>query len=176
MGDTVQDEWTGFRRTSWGPVHLRVRRGSVEATVGDATVALDVTDRRSGAEQRANPFHDPFAVGVPVTVNGRQLATVIQGPPRTAGLFLRRARYEVTGDESFVLPQMRFTHRLLPSLVTLRSEAGTLVATRPWTALYEDFAWHYSFPGGNGLMAPRVAPGTRPEHVAFWFAMRQVKR
>ncbi|MBC9227168.1 hypothetical protein GL325_12615 [Aeromicrobium sp. 636] len=176
MSDRVRYEWSRFSRSWWGPVHVVVRVNSVEATVGDSTVALDLTDRRSKAEQEKQRFASRFLDGVPVELDGRQVAVVTNEPGGPMGLFFRRARQQISGDPSFVLPGMRLTLRGLPTFLTLTDDSGTLVSTRRWGAPWDDFAWHYTLPGQYGVVPPWVAPGTRPEHVAFWFAMRETHR
>lgn len=173
MSDRVRYEWRGFGRRWWGPVHVVVRMNSVEATVGESTVTLDLTDRRPADVRRDRPMPAPFREGVPVAVNGQQVGIVENEPRSPLGLFVRRARKSVTGDGSFVLSGMRFTLRGLPVFLTLRTDSGALVSTRRWGAPLDDFTWHYSLPGRFGVVPPRVARGTRPEHVAFWFAMRE---
>lgn len=176
MSDKVRYEWSGFRRRWWGPVHVVVRMNSIEATVGDATVTLDLTDRRPADERRDRPMPAPFREGVPVDLDGQHVGIIKNEPGSPLGLFFRRARKNVTGDESFVPSGMRFTLRGLPVFLTLRTDAGALVSTRRWGAPLDDFTWHYSLPGRFGVVSPRVARGTRPEHVAFWFAMRESVR
>lgn len=157
-------------------MHVVVRRDSVEATVGGTTVALDLTDRRPRQERGDDRGVLPFREGVPVGLDGRQVAVVKSDPASPTGLFWRRARQQISGDPSFVLPGMRLTGRGLPTLLTLRSDADVMVSTRRWSAWWADLAWNYSLPGGTRGMAPRVTRDTRPEHVAFWFAMRETHR
>lgn len=176
MSDRVRYEWSGFRRRWWGPVHVVVRMNSVEATVGEATVTLDLTDRRPADVRRDRPIPVPFRDGVPVELNGKHVAVVTNEPGGPMGIFFRRARQVISGDPSFVLPGMRLTLRALPMFLTLKADGGTLASTRRWGAPLDDFTWHYSLPGRYGVVPPRVARGTRPEHVAFWFAMRETHR
>jgi hypothetical protein len=176
LSDDDRYEWSGFRRKSWGPVSVVARANSVEATVGGRTVVLDLTDRRPAQERQRSPIATPFRDGVPVELDGRQVAIVRRDPKSPLGLFLRRARFEISGDADFVLPGMRFTDRGWPVLLTLRSDAGTMVSSNRWTAPWNDFAWVYALPGQSGFGAPRVAPGTRPEHVALWLAMKETRR
>lgn len=175
MSNELRYEWRGFGRTHWGPAHVVVRVGSVEATVGGATVRLDLTDRRPAREQQEQPFRSVFLDGVPVELDGRQVATVTTTPGGPLGL-LRRGRQSVTGDPSFVLPGMRVTHRGLPELLTLTSDAGTLVSTRRWGAPLDTMLWELSWFRAHGVVPPRVARGTAPEHVALWLALRETHR
>ena len=174
MTSELRYEWRRFGRTHWGPAHVIVRADEVEATVGDRTVSLDLTDRRSASERQQEPFRSVFRDGVPVRLDGREVATVTD-EPGSVGL-LRRGRQSVTGDPSFVLPGLRITHRALPALVTLRSDAGTLVTTRRWGAPLDMLLWELSWFRTEGVVPPRVAPDTRPEHVALWLAMRETHR
>lgn len=175
MTEELRYEWRRFGRTHWGPAHVVVRTDAVEATVGEATVALDLADRRPAAERQKDEFRSVFADGVPVSLDGRQVATITRAPGSPAGL-IRRSRHEVTGDPSFVPPGLRFTDRGLPQLLTLRSDAGVLVATKRWGAPIDTVLWELSWFTPYGVVAPRVAPDTRPEHVALWLAMREAQR
>ncbi|MCD9154181.1 hypothetical protein [Aeromicrobium duanguangcaii] len=176
MSDRVRYEWSRFSRSWWGPVHVVVRVNSVEATVGESRVVLDLTDRRPADVRRKHPMPVPFREGVPVELDGQQVAVVTNAPKSPLGIFFRRAVRQVSGDPSFVLPGMRLTLRALPVFLTLRADSGTLVSTRRWGAPWDDVTWHFSLPGRFGVVPPRVARGTRPEHVAFWFAMRETHR
>ncbi|GAA3536726.1 hypothetical protein AFL01nite_11310 [Aeromicrobium flavum] len=161
-----------FRWTRWGPVHIARRRDAIDATIGDVTVTMDITDRRPVREQQESRFHDLFADGVPIALNGRQVATVSSVPNGPVGL-LRRQRHEITGDPSFVLPGMHFTNRALPTLLTLRCDAGTLVSSRRWASPINMAVAEWSFVREYDIIAPRVARDTRPEHIALWMVMSQ---
>lgn len=171
MSDEQRYEWRSHRRSSWGPVRLVRRTDAIEVTVGDATVGLDLTDRRTAAERQANPFRDAYDDGVPVTLNGERVATITTEGQRS-GLG-RRQRLAVTGDQRFVLPGLQLTHRGLPKLLTLRSDAGVLVASRRWASPLNMAVVEWSFVREHDLVPPRVSGGTRPEHVALWFAVKE---
>lgn len=173
--DELRYEWRRFGRTHWGPAHVVVRAHEIEATVGGATVTLDLTDRRSAQERQKSPFGSRFLDGIPVSLDGREVATVAKKPGSPMGL-LRRSRKQVTGDPSFVLPGMEFTDRGLPHLLTLRSDAGTLVSTRRWGAPLDTLLWELSSVGRYGVVPPRVARAAAPEHVALWLAVREATR
>ena len=175
VSDQVRYEWEGFGRTHWGPATVVVRVNSVEATVGGSTVVLDLTDRRPARERQEQPFRSVFLDGVPVELDGRRVATVSHESGGALGL-VRRSREQVTGDASFVLPGLRVTHRGLPLLVTLRCDAGTLVTSRRWGAPLDTLLWELSWFRSHGVVAPKVARDTRPEHVALWLAMREALR
>lgn len=175
MSEQLRYEWRRYGRTHWGPAHVVVCADGAEATVGGTTVALDLTDRRPARVRQQEPFRSRFADGVPVSLDGRHVATVTKDASGPMGL-VRRSRSAVTGDPSFVLPGMRFTDRGLPALLTLRSDTGVLVATRRWGAPLDTLLWELSWLRAEGVVPPRVARGTRPEHVALWLAMREALR
>jgi hypothetical protein len=170
--DEVSHTQRFFRWTSWGPVHIARRRDGIDATVGDVTVTMDTTDRRPVREQQENRFHDLFAGGVPIALDGRHVATVTSTPKSSVGL-VRRQRHEITGDPDFVLPGMHFTNRALPALLTLRCDAGTLVSSRRWASPVNMAATEWAFGREYDVIAPRVARATRPEHIALWMVMSQ---
>lgn len=175
MSEKPRYEWRHFGRTHWGPAHVVAQAESVEATVGGATVTLDLADRRPAAERRRDEFRSVFSDGVPVSLDGRQVATITRAPGSPSGL-VRRSRHDLTGDPSFVLPGLRFTDRGLPQLLTLRSDTGVLVSTKRWGAPVDTVLWELSWFRPYGVIAPRVARDTRPEHVALWLAMREAQR
>ncbi|GAA3524411.1 hypothetical protein [Aeromicrobium flavum] len=171
----VRYDWTGFSRKQWGPVSVVSRYNTVEATVGHATIVLDLTDRRPLEERQRSPIATPFRDGVPVWLNGRRVATVRRDPTSPFGLFVRWARKEIAGDPGFVLPGMRLADRSFPGMTSLKCDAGTLVRTNVLAAPWNGFAWHYTLPGIS-FGAPCVAAGVRPEHIALWFAIRETNR
>lgn len=172
MTDEASDTQRFFRWTRWGPVHISWRRDSIAATVGDVTVTMDTTDRRPTREQQQHPFHDLFADGVPIALDGRHVATVTSVPKGPVGL-VRRQRHEITGDPGFVLPGMHFTNRALPTLLTLRCDAGTLVSSRRWASPLNMAVAEWSLVREYDVVPPRVARDTRPEHIALWMVMSQ---
>lgn len=171
MSDEQRYAWRSYRRTRWGPARLVRRVDSIEVTVGEATVGIDLTDRRPAAERQANAFRDLYDDGVPVTLNGRRVATVTTRGA-SSGL-VRRQRLAVTGDAPFVLPGMELTHRGLPRLLTLRAETGTLVASRRWAAPLNMAVVEWSFVREHDLIPPRVTRAARPEHIALWLAVKE---
>ncbi len=172
MDDEKRHEWRAFRRTRWGPVHTVARRDSIEVTVGEAIVELDLTDRRPAVERQAEPWRSLYDFGVHVRLNGAHVATVTTATVNRSGL-VRRARLQVTGEDHFVLPGMEFTHRGLPTLVTLRSDAGNLVASRRWAAPLNMAVVEWSFVREYDLVPPKVSRGTSPEHIALWMAVKE---
>lgn len=175
MSDDVRFEKTSHRRIWWGPAHTVSRRHTIEVTVGDRSVELDMTDRRSAVERQADKsWWDPFAAGVLVRLDGDQVATVSYAEPRRAGL-IRRTRLRVDGDDRFVPAGMEFTHRALPMLLTLRDDSGTLAASRRWAGPLNTALVEWLMFREYDLIPPRVDRRTRPEHIAFWLAMRQAR-
>ncbi|MET0467112.1 MAG: hypothetical protein ABWZ87_00065 [Aeromicrobium sp.] len=175
MNEEKQFEWQAFGRARWGPARVMVRDGLIEATVGDAVVQLDVTDRRPAAERQENPWRSAFDAGVPVNLNGTRVATVTTEPGSPGGL-VRRKRHTITGDAGFVLPGMRYTGRSLPDLVTLRCDAGVLVASRRWASPINVAVTEWSIVREYDLIAPRVTKLARPEHIALWMALKESQR
>lgn len=166
-------EHTHHRKTHWGPV-TRLQHGlGAEAGVGDEHVEIKLP-YRSPAQRNAGPTPQPFKEGVPVLWNGEQVATVRDTRPSRSGLG-RRARFEVVGDARFVLPGMSFSERTLPEMLTLSYDGGALVATQRWAAPLNVIGTEFlSF--WDAPIPPRVPRGTRPEHIALWFAMRSIQR
>lgn len=172
MTDDGALEYRCFRWTRWGPARVARRGDTIEATVGDATVALDLTDRRPALERQQDRFRSVFLDGVPVEWNGRHVATVTTAAGGPVGL-VRRQRHDVTGDGDFVLPGMRFTERALPTLLTLRCDTGTLASSRRWASPLNMAVEEWSYVREHDLVPPRVARTTRDEHIALWLAMRE---
>ncbi|MBC9227167.1 hypothetical protein GL325_12610 [Aeromicrobium sp. 636] len=168
----VRYEWRAHRWSRWGPAHLVRRRDSIEVQLGDVVVGIDLTDRRPAAERQADPYRSVFADGVPVTWNGEQVATVTTSSGSRTGL-ARRQQLAVTGDDRFVLPGLAFTHRGLPFLLTLRSGAGNLVASRRWASPLNMAVTEWSIVREHDLVPPKVAREARPEHIALWLAVKE---
>jgi hypothetical protein len=158
-----------FRFASWGPVTVELDRARVRASVGEAVVELDRTDRRSLAEQQAEPWRRPEAAGVPVLLGGERVATLTDD---RAGGIVRRASMRVTSDAACSGGELELTYRVLPFALTLRSEEGVLVATRSWAAPLDALVSEYSIVREHDLVPPRVARGARDEHIALWLAVR----
>jgi hypothetical protein len=159
-----------FRRASWGPATVELDGARVRARVGRAVVELDRTDRRSLAEQRAEPWRRPEVDGVPVLVGGERVATLSE--ERAEGGIVRRASMRVTGDAAFAGSGLELTYRVLPFALTLRSADGVLVATRGWAAPVNVLVSEYSLVRDHDLVPPRVARAARDEHIALWLAVR----
>lgn len=175
MNDETRIQWRAFRHTRWGPAEVVVRRDAIEARVGEAVVELDLTDRRPAAERQAEPWRSVFVAGVPVSLAGRQVATITREAGSPGGL-LRRERFVVEGDPGFVLPGLRFTNRALPHLLTLRSDAGVLVTSRRWAGPLNTAVTEWSFVREYDLVPPRVGQQARDEHIALWMAMKEGQR
>ncbi|WP_286930943.1 MULTISPECIES: hypothetical protein [Aeromicrobium] len=175
MNEEKRFEWQAFRRARWGPVRVVVRDGLIEATVENAVVELDVTDRRPAAEREANQWRSVFDDGVPVSLNGARVATVTTAQGSPGGL-VRRKRHTITGDAGFVLPGMEYTGRSLPDLVTLRCDAGVLVASRRWASPINVAVTEWSIVREYDLIAPRVTKLAAPEHIALWAALKESQR
>lgn len=175
MNEEKRFEWRAFRRARWGPAHVVVHGDLIQARVGDAVVELDVADRRPAAERQANQWRSAFDEGVPVTLNGTRVATVTTAQGSPGGL-VRRKRHTITGDAAFVLPGMEYTGRSLPDLVTLRCDAGILVASRRWASPINVAVTEWSIVREYDLIAPRVTKLARPEHIALWMALKESQR
>ncbi|MFS0886835.1 hypothetical protein [Aeromicrobium sp. 179-A 4D2 NHS] len=165
------NDWQAFGRASWGPVRVSRRGDAVVATVGRATVQIDLTDPRPASERQREPWRSPFDAGVPVVVDGTRAGTITR-PSGAAGL-VRRRRHDVAGDGALALPGLRFTDRGLPTLLTLRSDRGVLVTSRRWAAPLNMLVTEFSFVREHDLVPPRVSSDATDEHVALWFAMRE---
>lgn len=172
MADEVLNEGTSFRRSSWGPVRTISRRRSIEVRVGDAVIELGLDDHRPALERQAEPWRSVFEFGVPVLLAGEHVATVTEGHPGGSSL-LRRSRYDVTGDDAFVLPGMVVTQRSLPKLLTLRCDAGVLVSSRRWATPVNTAVRDWAMIRDTETIPPRVTADTRPEHIALWMALSQ---
>lgn len=171
MSVEVQDRWRAYRWTRWGPATTVRRRNSVEVTVGDAVVEIDLTDHRPAAEIHADPWRSVYDDGVAVAWDGRHVATITTATDRSG--VGRRARLAVTGDERFVLPDLGFTHRALPKLVTLHGDGRDLVASRRWASPLNMAVVEWSYVREHDLVPPRVAADARAEHIALWLAVKE---
>ncbi|WP_425846581.1 hypothetical protein [Agrococcus sp. TSP3-2-1] len=74
-----------FRRAAWGPATAELDGARVRATVRDAVIELDRTDRRSLDEQRARPWRRPEADGVPVLLHGERVGTLVEAAAASCG-------------------------------------------------------------------------------------------
>lgn len=158
-----------FRRTSWGPATVELDGARVRASVGEAVVELDRTDRRTLAAQRAEPWRRPEVDGVPVLLGGERVATLTEERP---GGIVRRASMRVTGDAAFAGAGLELRYRVLPFALTLRSGEGVLVATRGWAAPIDVLVSEYSLVRDHDLVPPRVGRAATDEHIALWLAVR----
>lgn len=172
MSDERRFEYRAFRWTRWGPAHVVVRGSTIEATVGESVVGLDLTDRRPALERQADEWRSVFTDGVPVSLGGAHVATITTAPGSPSGL-VRRQHHRVTGEPGLVLPGMEFTNRGLPHLVTLRSDAGVLVASRRWATPVNVPVTEWSIVREHDLIPPRVTRAAGPQHIAFWLAMKE---
>ncbi|ERG63037.1 hypothetical protein L332_00995 [Agrococcus pavilionensis RW1] len=163
-------EWRMFRRAAWGPATVELDGARVRATVRDAVIELDRTDRRSLDEQRAQPWRRPEADGVPVLLHGERVGTLVEDD--AGGGIVRRASMRVTGDAALIGAGLELTYRVLPFALALRSHGRALVATRAWAAPLDALVSEYSIVREHDVVPPRVRSGASDEHIALWLAVR----
>lgn len=167
-----QHRWKAFRRAAWGPARYVLDKPRIEVRVREQLVALDLGDPRPALDRQADrDFVAPLSVGVAVEWNGRRVAT-LRSPAGSSMGIVRRSRIEIVGDDDFVTPGMEFTSRALPSLLTLRDEQGTLVASRRWAEPINMAVINFSIVYDREVFAPRVSRRTRDEHIALWLALK----